>query len=115
MLRKAEEMVGEVKHQLRGGKGSVEMKALFTPEEFKAKVRIFSILTLEPGSSIGVHAHVEEEEVYYILKGEGWVVENSGGYTVKPGDAVLTGNGGSHSIENKGTEPLELLAAVLVY
>ena len=103
MLSKAEEMVGEIKEELRGGKGKVEMKPLFKPEEFKAKGRLFNKITLLPGSSNGYHAHVEEEELNYILKGEAWVTEDNGGYSVKPGDAILTGNGVSHSIENKGT------------
>jgi mannose-6-phosphate isomerase-like protein (cupin superfamily) len=43
------------------------------------------------------------------------VTEGSDTSTVGPGDAVLTGGGGGHSIENVGEEPLELLATILVY
>ena len=36
-------------------------------------------------------------------------------YTVTAGDAVLTGNGESHSIENVGEDTLSLLAVVITY
>jgi mannose-6-phosphate isomerase-like protein (cupin superfamily) len=100
---------------MRGGKGSVEILHIFRKEELKGKVRLFARLLLKKDCSIGYHPHDGEEEIFYILSGEGLVMEDGAVSRVGPGDAVLTGGGGGHSIENQGGEPLEILAAILPY
>lgn len=115
MVKNANEMVSEIKHQMRGGKGSVEMLHIFRQDELKGKVRIIAKITINPGCSIGLHEHIAEEEIYYIINGTGIVNDNGIEREVSAGDAVLTGNGAFHSIENKENIPLQLLAVILVY
>jgi hypothetical protein len=55
MIRKAEQMVHDIKESLRGGKGSVVLTTLLSPGEYKGKARMVARITLEPGSSIGTH------------------------------------------------------------
>jgi len=44
------------------------------------------------------------------------LVNDNGTITeVGPGDAVLTGNGASHSVEAVGDEPLVMMAVILLY
>ena len=76
-------------------------------------MRLFARLRLPPGASIGHHVHDAEEEVFYILAGRGLVTEDGVATEVGPGDAVLTGGGGGHALENRGTEPLDLMAVIL--
>lgn len=57
----------------------------------------FKKRTLKPGSSIGYHLQTEDE-VYYIIEGKGEMKINGNIIPVKPGDAVLTRTGSSHSI-----------------
>ena len=59
--------------------------------------------------------HEGEEEIFYILSGDGLLTEQGVSSHVGPGDAVLTGGGGGHSIENQGELPLEILATILTY
>lgn len=108
-------MEKEIKEKLRDGKGSVEIANIFKPGEMKGKSRLCAKITINPGSSIGLHEHVNEEEIYYIIKGKGLVVDNDTSYEVGVGDGVLTCGGETHSIENIGTEPLELVAVILLY
>ncbi len=115
MIKRANEMMTEIREGLRGGKGSVEFTHIYKPEELTGKTRLCAKLALNPGSSIGMHEHVDEEEIYYILKGKGLVDDGMDKKEVYPGDAVLTGGGASHSVENIGDEPLELLAVILLY
>lgn len=116
MIKKAAEMKAEVRSQMRGGKGDVKILHLFDEKaEMKGHTRLFARITLEPGASIGVHEHLEEEEAYYILRGRARVVDGEKIGELGPGDAILTGNGGSHAIENIGDEPLEFMAVVLTY
>ena len=115
MVRKNSEMKVEAREKMRGGEGTVEIRHYFEPGEFGAKTRLCAKLTLPPGASIGEHAHVEEDEVYVILKGSGVVKEQDGSRRVHAGDAVLTGRGGVHAIANDGAEPLEVAAFVILY
>ncbi len=115
MIKNAGEMISEIKNQMRGGKGSIEMTHIFKQEELLGKSRMVAKITINPGSSIGMHEHTGEEEIYYITGGKGIVNDNGTVKEVTAGDAILTGNGASHSIENNGTEPLVFVAVILVY
>lgn len=115
MIRRKSEMEKEVRERMRDGKGAVEILHIFRREELRGRVRLLARLRLPPGSSIGYHLHDGEEEVFYILSGSGMVTEGDRTSPVGPGDAVLTGGGGGHAIENTGVEPLEFTATILVY
>jgi mannose-6-phosphate isomerase-like protein (cupin superfamily) len=108
-------MLRDVQEKVRDGQGKVEFLHLFTKEELGSKTRLCAKTTLPPGSSIGLHPHHEEEEVYYILRGKARVNDNGTVRDLGPGDAVLTGGGSSHSIENIGDEPLEVLAIIIPF
>jgi mannose-6-phosphate isomerase-like protein (cupin superfamily) len=64
--------------------------------------------TLQPGSSIGYHLQ-KEDEVYYILSGNGIMQMNGDSFAVKPGDAILTRPGSSHGLRPAGDNELTLL------
>ena len=115
MIRQKSEMEKEVRERMRDGKGTVEILHIFSQKELKGKVRLFARLRLQKNCSIGYHLHDREEEIFYILSGTGRVTEGDTTSIVGPGDAVLTGAGGGHAIENAGEEPLDLLATILLY
>jgi len=114
MIKRKQDMQKEVREKMRGGKGQAEILHIFRKEEMQARMRLHARMRLEPGSSIGYHTHEGEEEVFYILSGTGQVSDSGAITTVGPGDAVLTGGGGGHAIENTGTEPLEFIATIFV-
>lgn len=113
MVKPGTVMEREVRHQMRGGTGSVEIRHVFRQEELGGGARLFARLVLPPGASIGHHVHEAEEEVFYILAGRGIVTEDGVATEVGPGDAVLTGGGAGHALENRGAAPLELMAVIL--
>lgn len=115
MIRPKNEMTVEIREKMRGGPGSVTIRHMFKPAEFKAPVRLCGRLILPPGTGIGLHEHASEDEVYVIVSGEGMVDEGLGEKPVRAGDAVLTGRGASHSIRNSGVEPLEMIAFITTY
>jgi mannose-6-phosphate isomerase-like protein (cupin superfamily) len=115
MIRRKTEMTREVRERMREGTGEVEILHLFKKGELRGKTRLFARLILAKGCSIGHHVHEGEEEVFYILRGRAIVKEDGAVSEVGPGDAVLTGGGSGHSIENGGDEPVEILAVILTY
>lgn len=115
MITRNTAMQAEVRENMRGGKGAVTLEHWFKPEAFGAKVRLCTRMTLAPGSSIGSHTHEGEDEVYLVLAGSGLIQENGEWVPIRTGDAILTGKGGTHGVENTGTEPLVIAAIIMPY
>lgn len=63
---------------------------------------------LHPGSSIGYHLQ-KEQEIYYILSGNGELQMNGKIIPVTAGDAILTLPGSSHGLKPIGNEDLAVL------
>jgi mannose-6-phosphate isomerase-like protein (cupin superfamily) len=115
MIRKHAEMKVEVREEMRGGVGAVTVREMFTPGEITAPTRLCATLELAPGASIGSHRHDGEDEVYVITAGSGVLDDGITESEVTAGDAVLTGNGESHSIRNTGDGVLEVIAVIMLY
>lgn len=115
MIKRSNEMAVDIKVNMRGGEGQAVIKHLYSKDELKGNSRLCARITLEPGHSIGEHAHNSEEEIYYILKGEATVIDNGEPVIVGPGDAVMTRDGASHAIVNSGSETCEFMAIINLY
>lgn len=63
---------------------------------------------LKPGSSIGYHLQ-KEDEIYYVISGNGTMQMNGKTFAVKPGDAILTRPGSSHGIAPDAGNDLNIL------
>ena len=69
---------------------------------------------LIPGASIGFHTHTENQEIIYVLEGEGTVVDEQGNTVEKviPGQVTYCAKGVSHSLVNKSGKDLIFFAVV---
>lgn len=106
----------EIKHHMREGEKSVVVTHVWDcGTEIKAPQRLFAHMNLEVGASIGTHEHVNEEEVFYIIKGTAEVDDNGVKKILNIHDSMLTAHGEFHSIKNVGNEPLEILAIITLY
>ncbi|MDY3281385.1 cupin domain-containing protein [Dysosmobacter sp.] len=99
---------------LHHGSGITKITDLATREQMYNTARLFARITLEPGCKIGYHLHENEVEFYYILQGEAVLVDNGQEVILYPGDVSATASGESHSLENRGTETVELMALVVL-
>lgn len=70
--------------------------------------QVFRKRVLHPGAAIGYHPQ-KEDEVYYILSGEGVMQMNGKEFPVKSGDAILTRPGSSHGLKQTGKDDLTLI------
>ena len=113
MYMPKEEMTTYIRERIRDGNGAVKLLRMFPEEEQPAKCRLFSVITLEKGCSIGWHTHDDETEIYYILEGEAETNDNGTVRTLRPGDVTVTGKGAGHCLENKRDEPMRMLAVVI--
>lgn len=109
MLKRGSDNTPEkVIYNMHGGKGEARVLSLFEAE-FTSSIRFLHHTILLPGATIGHHLHQGNEELYFILRGQGIMVVDKEEEKVGPGDAVLTKSGSSHSLRNVGEEPLEIL------
>lgn len=99
---------------VQNGKGLIHMKLLTDQEGLHGHGRLFNHVTVDPGCSIGYHAHYHETEFYYIIKGEAVFQDDDKEVLVHPGDICATPHGHYHGLENKGTEPVELIALIVL-
>lgn len=116
MIKRASDMVRDLRQNMRGGQGDVEIIHLFQPGEYKGGARLVARIILQPGCSIGMHEHVGEEEIYYVESGQAVLTDSTlaDEVVMQAGDAALTLSGQSHAIRNDATETLKLLAIVLL-
>ena len=101
------------KSNLKGGKGLVKREFIVESKDLRNKAKLFSKITIPVGNSIGMHDHVEDFEVYYILSGKGQVLDNDEIVEVNEGDVIYTADGNKHYIENIGDEDLVFIAVVI--
>jgi len=103
----------EIKQNMRGGKGDVEITHITNTEILGKNCRLFAQITVKPGDSIGEHQHTGEREIFYFLQGNGIVIDNGQQSEIRPGDVMVTPDLSSHSVINNGDEDLVFMALIL--
>ncbi len=110
MLKKQNEMLREPLPHCHGGKGALDWTNVLESKDLKGRrVKYWHDNVLEPGVSIGVHQHKDDEEYYYILAGEGTMTLNGKTFTVREKDITAVYPGGYHGLENTGSEPMRII------
>lgn len=103
----------EIREHMAGGEGSCEVYHILRAEDAYGSGRLFSVNTLQPGCSIGVHEHHGEFEIYHIIEGTATITDNNEVYELHAGDMMQCRDGGSHGIANRSDAPLRFLALIL--
>lgn len=106
MLLNFEQIEEKVIPHMRGGEGEM-ITRMFVNEDTKI---MYGRLT--PGSTIGLHTHETDSEMFYILSGAGKVLCDGEYEPLAPGSCHYCAKGHQHSLINDGTEDLVLLAMI---
>lgn len=93
-----------------GGQGPYFVRTLLT-SEFRSSLKYIRDLTLKAGSSIGMHPHVDDEEVYLVISGRGVMTVDGETWRIGPGDVTLTQPGSSHGLRADLDSDLHILVA----
>jgi uncharacterized cupin superfamily protein len=94
---------------LHGGKGTVQYRRALGPEVFRTNWGYVDHLAISSGGSEGSHRHGLQEEIYYVLSGQGRAVVNGETAAIVAGDAVPVRLHEAHAFENSGPDDLELM------
>ncbi len=90
-------------------KDGSEIRSILDRANSSAANQSLAEATLPPGAQTAPHVHPGTEEIYYILRGAGWMTVGAEQRKVGPGDGILIPPGTHHTIQNVGTEPLIFL------
>ena len=103
----------EIKKELRGGRGEVEIQHIVSREELNGHGDMYALVRLKPGCSIGYHQHIGNTEPYFIIEGYGIFVDHDGSrIEVGPGDVCYIEVGQSHGMENNSDQDLVFMALI---
>lgn len=103
------------RENLGGGEGTVFGRFSHTRHDAQEDwvLKEMGWMTLEPGSSIGLHRHDGNEDAYIVVKGEGIFTDSEGKETqVGAGDVTIARAGDSHALKNTGSEPLVFFGVI---
>jgi mannose-6-phosphate isomerase-like protein (cupin superfamily) len=79
-------------------------KHIFRREDLK-----LGLISLRPHDELAAHAHDREEQLYYVLEGEGTIRMDDREFALKPGTAVRIAPGVVHGVSNPNDDPLRYL------
>jgi mannose-6-phosphate isomerase-like protein (cupin superfamily) len=91
------------------GVGRINVARPFDTDDFETGLMFVERVEIPPGTSIGIHRHGDDEELYFILSGSGRMIVDGVEYRVGAGDLVLNRMGGSHGLLNDSDDSIELL------
>lgn len=69
---------------------------------------VFRQRALHPGATIGEHRN-DKDEIYYVLSGRGELTLDGQRRDVAAGDAILTRDGSTHALAQRGTDDLVII------
>ena len=89
--------------------GGALSKALVGPENSGSALMDFRISRYAPNAYVQEHVHKVQEQVYYVLEGEGVLTVGEERHLMRPHDYVYLPPGVPHSFTNTGTAGLVFL------
>lgn len=112
MIKHLNETVPDIAESVRGGTGTVYAHKLLDLYPGSA-IKSVGVVRLEPGASVGLHSHVDDEDFYYCISGKGIVVDNGVEHPFTPGTLQITRSGETQAIRNTGETELVFLGALV--
>jgi quercetin dioxygenase-like cupin family protein len=111
MLRRAAEVQRDEREDMRGGTGRGWGEHFVLPGELPG-IQFVARMTLAPGTSIGVHLHEHDCELYLVLSGHGIGHLDDDQFAVGPGDSWRCLIGHRHGVQADADEELVFMAVL---
>lgn len=107
MIIKYNEIEKVIVNNMRGGVGNIFI------QRFDDESKMIAQITIPSQSSIGFHEHINDEEIVYIIEGQGKCIAAGKEVEIAKGFVNYVKRGESHSIINDSDQDLILLAIIL--
>lgn len=95
--------------------GMVFLREVFNKKLLESGFNFLHYSLIPPGSTIGTHQHINNEEIYIILEGQGLMFLNEQPFNIKAGDAILTKHGDTHALVNNSESDISILVVEAAY
>lgn len=82
---------------------------LLGPQNSRARNLVLGLAEFPGGTLAAAHSHSAEEEILYILAGQGAILAGEQQVSLEPGVGVFIPPGLAHQIRADGVEPLRLV------
>ncbi len=92
-----------------GGEGPYDLFEIWKKSDFKSNIDFFDRVVIPPKSSIGVHKHANNEEMYIVLDGQATMNIDGKTAEIKKGDMILNSAFGEHGLVNTSDKSIDLL------
>lgn len=90
------------------GNGELLKVRPFSLNDFKTPIEFIDYVIISPNMTIGNHTHGNNEEIYFIVKGNGTMTTNSETFKVTAGDVIVNSFGDSHGLVNDSNNNIEV-------
>ena len=104
----AEETGGESLLGDHGGVGTLEFRRLMVADEFSSSIDFVDYTIIPAGSTIGLHQHTGNEELYLIVSGVAVVTVEQEERQLTRGSIGIVRSGQSHKLRNGGDSPVAM-------
>jgi mannose-6-phosphate isomerase-like protein (cupin superfamily) len=91
-----------------GGTGRYFVRTLLENVPGAGAVKYVRDLVLHSNASIGLHPHHGDEEVYFVIAGNGVMTVDREEQPIGPGSVCLTLSGSTHGLRNIGEDDLRI-------
>lgn len=102
------EIKGTVRDREHGGTGVLTFRRLLTSTDFASAIDFVDYTSIPPGSTIGLHRHDGNEELYLIVSGTPVVRVETTVRRLQKGDVAVVRSGESHELENDTQHDVEM-------
>lgn len=92
-----------------GGSGPVDLQEIWSRADFTSNVDFLDRVVIPPNSTIGLHKHGNNEEMYIVLDGQATMTIDGKPMPVGKGDMILNPAFGEHGLVNDSDANVDLL------
>lgn len=91
------------------GQGPFSLFEIWAGADFKSNIDFFDRIIIPPNSTVGIHKHGDNEEIYIVLRGGSTMIINGKETRVEKGDMILNPSFGEHGLINNSGEEIDIL------
>ena len=95
-------------HKNHDGIGPIEFRRLLEQADFSTPIDFVDFTIIPPGSTIGMHRHVGNEEIYFIVAGRPLVAVDGNERRLEPGAIAVVRSGQSHGLINDSSDEVKI-------
>ena len=96
-------------HGNHDGNGPIAFRRLLDESDFSSPIDFVDFTIIPPGSTIGTHRHVGNDEIYFIVQGRPRVAVDGNERRLEPGAVAIVRSGQTHCLVNDSSDEVKIL------